>query len=67
MSQHCRYPDESHFCSHIHMARHGFGKGEYRYFKYNPLTAPPHVAEALAETAWTNHANDEHEDHRPHD
>ena len=20
--------------SHIHMARHGFGKGEYRYFKY---------------------------------
>jgi hypothetical protein len=32
------YPDESHFRSHIHMARHGFGKGEYRYFKY-PL--PP--------------------------
>ncbi len=28
------YPDESHFRSHIHMARHGFGKGEYRYFKY---------------------------------
>src|SRR5229473_1369365 len=27
-------PDESHFRSHIHMARHGFGKGEYRYFKY---------------------------------
>ena len=23
-----------HFRSHIHMARHGFGKGEYRYFKY---------------------------------
>jgi hypothetical protein len=22
------------FRSHIHMARHGFGKGEYRYFKY---------------------------------
>jgi hypothetical protein len=32
------YPDESHFRSHIHMARHGFGKGEYRYFKY-PLPA----------------------------
>jgi hypothetical protein len=37
--QECRaiaslYPDESHFRSHIHMARHGFGKGEYRYFKY---------------------------------
>jgi hypothetical protein len=28
------YPNESHFRSHIHMARHGFGKGEYRYFKY---------------------------------
>jgi hypothetical protein len=28
------YPDESHFRSHILMARHGFGKGEYRYFKY---------------------------------
>jgi uncharacterized protein len=28
------YPDEDHFRSHIVMARHGFGKGEYRYFKY---------------------------------
>src|SRR6202165_3440288 len=28
------YPEEGHFRSHIHMARHGFGKGEYRYFKY---------------------------------
>ncbi len=28
------YPHEKHFRSHIHMARHGFGKGEYRYFKY---------------------------------
>jgi len=28
------YPDESHFRSHIHMARHGFGRGEYRYFNY---------------------------------
>jgi hypothetical protein len=28
------YPDESLFRSHIRMARHGFGKGEYRYFKY---------------------------------
>ena len=33
------YPDESHFRSHVHMARHGFGKGEYRYFKY-PLPHP---------------------------
>src|SRR4051795_6540524 len=28
------YPEEAHFRSHVHMARHGFGKGEYRYFKY---------------------------------
>jgi hypothetical protein len=28
------YPQEKHFRSHVHMARHGFGKGEYRYFKY---------------------------------
>jgi uncharacterized protein len=28
------YSEEAHFRSHIHMARHGFGKGEYRYFKY---------------------------------
>src|SRR5215831_9887359 len=28
------YADEGCFRSHIHMARHGFGKGEYRYFKY---------------------------------
>jgi uncharacterized protein len=35
------YADEKHFRSHIHMARHGFGRGEYRYFKY-PL--PPRIA-----------------------
>ena len=28
------YPDERHFRSHVHMARHGFGRGEYRYFRY---------------------------------
>ena len=38
-SEECRtiaalYPVERHFRSHVHMARHGFGKGEYRYFKY---------------------------------
>lgn len=37
------YADEGHFRSHIVMARHGFGKGEYRYFKY-PL---PDLIEAL--------------------
>jgi len=28
------YSEEDHFRSHITMARHGFGKGEYQYFKY---------------------------------
>ncbi|NIJ33783.1 hypothetical protein FHS98_002166 [Sphingomonas oligoaromativorans] len=28
------YSDESHFRSRVVMARHGFGKGEYRYFSY---------------------------------
>lgn len=28
------YPEPGHFRSHIIMARHGFGKGEYRYFSY---------------------------------
>jgi uncharacterized protein len=37
--QECReiaelYSREECFRSHIHMARHGFGKGEYRYFRY---------------------------------
>ena len=26
------YPDDATFRSHIHMARHGFGRGEYKYF-----------------------------------
>ena len=36
------YPEERHFRSTVHMARHGFGKGEYRYFRY-PL--PDKLAE----------------------
>jgi hypothetical protein len=36
------YPDGSHFRSHILMGRHGFGRGEYKYFQY-PL--PSLVAE----------------------
>ena len=28
------YPGQSSFRSHIRMARHGFGKGEYKYFRY---------------------------------
>jgi hypothetical protein len=36
------YPDDTRFRSTIVMARHGFGRGEYRYFTY-PL--PPIVAQ----------------------
>jgi hypothetical protein len=32
------YPDERRFRSHVIMARHGFGRGEYKYFAY-PLPA----------------------------
>jgi hypothetical protein len=36
------YDDERHFRSHVRMERHGFGRGEYKYFAY-PL--PERVAE----------------------
>jgi hypothetical protein len=35
------YPDDRHFRSRIVMGRHGFGRGEYKYFAY-PL--PPVIA-----------------------
>jgi hypothetical protein len=28
------YDDDRHFRSHVVMARHGFGRGEYKYFRY---------------------------------
>lgn len=40
------YAQEGHFRSHVHMAQHGFGKGEYRYFGY-PL--PDLISDLRAE------------------
>ncbi len=50
-SRECRsiaamYADDNHFRSRIVMARHGFGRGEYKYFAY-PL--PDRVAELRAD------------------
>lgn len=47
------YSDESRFRSHVHMARHGFGKGEYRYFRY-PL---PDLLGMLRATLYPRLAN----------
>jgi hypothetical protein len=40
------YDDPEHFRSHVIMARHGYGRGEYRYFRY-PL--PPLVERLRSE------------------
>ncbi|MBU2604503.1 MAG: 2OG-Fe(II) oxygenase [Alphaproteobacteria bacterium] len=33
------FGEEAPYRSHVHMARHGFGRGEYKYFRY-PLPSP---------------------------
>jgi uncharacterized protein len=43
------YPDDHLFRSRVVMAKHGFGKGEYKYFKY-PL---PEVLQDLRENLYT--------------
>jgi hypothetical protein len=44
------YPEDGPFRSRIAMARHGFGRGEYKYFAY-PL---PAVVAALRATAYSH-------------
>lgn len=54
-----RYVDEAGFRSRVVMARHGFGRGEYRYFAY-PL---PRIVRTLRETLYSrlvSVANDWH-------
>ncbi|WP_340692036.1 2OG-Fe(II) oxygenase [Hyphomonas sp.] len=33
------FGEDAPYRSHVHMARHGFGRGEYKYFRY-PLPSP---------------------------
>lgn len=41
------YDDDRHFRSHILMARHGFGRGEYKYFAYPLPDTVAHLRTAL--------------------
>ena len=38
------YAHDEHFRSHVHMARHGFGKGEYKYFSLPAAYYREHAA-----------------------
>jgi hypothetical protein len=51
------YPDDRKFRSHIVMARHGFGKGEYKYFAY-PLPGLIEVLRTLLYPRLVPVAND---------
>lgn len=59
------YPNEAHFRSHIVMARHGFGRGEYRYFRYPLPTLLSGLRGALyaqlvpTANAWSERMGDE--------
>jgi hypothetical protein len=44
------YGEEENFRSHVHMARHGFGRGEYKYFRY-PL---PSIIQRLRSTFYSH-------------
>jgi hypothetical protein len=45
------YPEESIFRSHVVMGRHGFGRGEYKYFNY-PL---PDLIQGLRTALYGSH------------
>src|SRR5215831_10829982 len=42
------YDDEVRFRSHVHMGRHGFGKGEYRYFNTSRETSTACIRTSMA-------------------
>jgi hypothetical protein len=50
------YSEEEHFRSHVHMARHGFGKGGYRYFKYPLPDIVRPSFRARGASAWCRHS-----------
>jgi hypothetical protein len=58
------YRQEEHFRSHIVMARHGFGKGEYRYFRYplpdllGALRTALYARLAPVANGWNEHMGD---------
>ena len=50
------YPNDDVFRSRIVMERHGFGRGEYKYFSYSPLTLDSVQLESSKNTLQFRHS-----------